>query len=225
MALVAMNDHVDGIEDLKRLCGYGLPKTYPVALNGLGEGPEYLPNPLSSFLPPIKNPAYTPPSGSSPLRQSTLLSETLSRKSSPAPASAEGWGFFNAIFPNTTKAISRVGASVASEVRDAAAGAQNVSQYYLSQRTGSGDTVSAGSPGGAARTGAGSGNTFSQVTDFINQITDKFLQYKASKPPKVVVSRPPPEPRQADMTTYLLIGGGVLAAGVFTFALVRASRK
>lgn len=36
MPFVAMNDYVDGIEDLKVAMGYGLPDSYPLGLNGLG---------------------------------------------------------------------------------------------------------------------------------------------------------------------------------------------
>ncbi len=35
MALTAMYDYVDGVTELKALCGYGLPKTYPLAVNGM----------------------------------------------------------------------------------------------------------------------------------------------------------------------------------------------
>jgi hypothetical protein len=30
-----MSDYVDGVTELKALCGYGLPKSYPLALNGV----------------------------------------------------------------------------------------------------------------------------------------------------------------------------------------------
>lgn len=38
MALTAMKDYVDGIEDLKVAMGYGLPDQYPLGINGLGAG-------------------------------------------------------------------------------------------------------------------------------------------------------------------------------------------
>ncbi len=47
MPLVAMNEYVDRMEDLKASMGYGLPKQYPLALNGLGE--EKIENPFRSF--------------------------------------------------------------------------------------------------------------------------------------------------------------------------------
>lgn len=35
MPLIALNDYVDGVEELKAMTGYGIPKSYPLAINGL----------------------------------------------------------------------------------------------------------------------------------------------------------------------------------------------
>ncbi len=73
MALYAMNDYVGEIEDLRASMAYGVPKQYPLAINGifgLGAdaidfGPAFPKNIVDAVTPPNyvqKDPYYLPPS-------------------------------------------------------------------------------------------------------------------------------------------------------------------
>lgn len=60
MPLVALADHVDGLQELKLSTGYGLPDQYPLGINGLfGLGDEQ--SPLGPFAFDPKT-AFSPPS-------------------------------------------------------------------------------------------------------------------------------------------------------------------
>lgn len=60
MALTPMNDYVDGMDHLRVAMGYGLPKQYPLGMNGFGAD-----DPLAASLGPFafdSNTAFSPPS-------------------------------------------------------------------------------------------------------------------------------------------------------------------
>ncbi len=210
MALVAMHDYVGGLEDLKVAMGYGLPKQYPLGINGLS-GPYSLDDALQDFTELLHDDPNVPKqfvnaintalnSGNADAAQKLMAKY---RSTKVAPATTEPAPVDFGPFPSDSTFWLKNPVQPVYIQKD---------PYYRPANTAIQKTAQPGQP--------------SKITDFFDNLS-KFVTgvapaFKGMRRPgrgKTVIQKDP------DYTTYAVIGGAVIVASVLAIAVGKSGRK
>ncbi len=220
MPLTQMADHVDGIEQLKAVTGYGLPKQYPLAISGLFG--DKMPTPVNRQSPYVYPWAGMVAQSSAPMATQSMKDSILQMRQklhtinglgllgsdfeglgcgADCPCSScsknmHGLGYFGATAPLTEAEQADIELGVVVP-RGSGPAQPQLPQSNFAQNV-------------QAVTGS--------IAAALTQLAPAF---KRAPRPKVVVQREAPD----NTVTYAVIGGAVIVASVLAIAVGKSGRK
>ncbi len=216
MPFVAMNDYTDGLDEMRLAMRYGLPKSYPLGINGLGDALTDAENTWDAMVYSNKSIANTAQgkaieaalsAGDGYVAKDLILKfNQYSAPTAPPASAAPATPSYNWTSFDPSSILQ-----------------QNYVQPVAYRQATAASILSTAYPQG--RSGATNPpGTGSKITEFFDGLTKLFttaapaFKGRGGKG-KTVIQRDP------DYTTYAVIGGAVIVASVLAIAVGKSGRR